>query len=91
MTLTGAQWITTIVVGLLVGWILPAAMKETIIMPYGKGIVSGIVGALIGALIYDMATSTAITTGMLVLWTLIGALILYFIVRSVSKNKSTKA
>lgn len=86
MALTGAQWIISIVVGLLAGWILPGAMDEKLIMPYGKSITSAIVGGLLGAIIYALINKAA-TNGMVVLWSIVGSLVLYFIVRASAKKE----
>lgn len=86
MALTGAQWVISIVVGLLVGWILPAAMDEKQIIPYGKSITWSIVGGLLGAIIYALINK-ATTNGMVVLWSIIGSLVLYFIIRASAKKE----
>ena len=88
MNLMGNQWLISLVIGLLIGWILPAAMKETLIMPYGKSIVTGIIGALIGAILYGLFSEQP-TNGLVILWSIIGGLALYFIVRSSSNKNQT--
>ena len=88
MNLAGMQWLYAILIGLIIGWVLPAAMSEKTIMPYGKAITWGIVGALIGAVIYGLAND-APTNGMVVLWSIIGSLVCYFIVRAVNNKNNT--
>lgn len=90
MNLTGMQWLYSVIIGLAIGWILPAAMKEKSIMPYSKAITWGIIGSLVGALIYGLADDMP-TNGMVVLWSIVASLVCYFIVRAVNnKNSANK-
>lgn len=87
MNLTGMQWLYSVIIGLAIGWILPAAMKEKSVMPYSKAITWGIVGSLVGALIYGLADDMP-TNGMVVLWSIVASLVCYFIVRAVNNKNS---
>ena len=86
MILTTSQWLLAILAGLLVGWMTPAIMKDTIRMSYGKGIISGIIGSLLGALLYGQSTILA-TNGYTFLSGLVGGLAVYFIVRTFSNKE----
>lgn len=86
MLLSISQLCIALFAGLLVGWMTPAIMKDTIRMPYEKGIGSGLLGGLIGGLIYGQSTLLP-TNGLTFLWGLAGALVLYFLVRIFSKNQ----
>lgn len=85
MIFTTSQWLLAALAGILVGWMTPAIMKDTILMPYGKGIISGLAGSLLGALLYGQSTTLA-KNGPTFLSGLVGGLVLYFLVRSFSKS-----
>jgi hypothetical protein len=87
MSLTLTQRLYSILIGFLIGLILPKLMDEKVIMPYVKSIGCGVIGALLGAVIYSLKNSLP-ANNKIISCSILGAIVFYFIVRAFSNKQN---
>lgn len=89
-TTTAVGWVGYIIIGGLAGWIASKIMGTDASMGIVLNIVVGVVGAFLGGFLLSFAFDTASGGWWFTFFTaLLGAIILLFLVKLVSGNRST--
>lgn len=83
-------FIMTLILGALAGWIASMIMGKDAQMGSVANIIVGIVGSIIGGWIYNaaFANGSAPNIGLQILWAVIGACLLLWIIGLITKNSN---
>ena len=87
----GAGIIMTLILGALAGWIASMIMGKDAQMGGIANIIVGIIGSVIGGWIYNaffLKAGQSPSTFIQILWAVIGAVILLWIINLITKNKN---